>query len=156
MSSEDNLLARELGKVGAQGGALGGKHSDVPFADKAGGAGGYEGARLAARFLPTEHFQKILDLRSGLQATLARVHEILASQGRIVDSTELQRSPRPSLSAVVKSGFFNMNPTIVLAEVIAATPDSCTLLLTGAAKEGLIKQHSAKKAVERLAAALQI
>ncbi len=43
-----------------------------------------------------------------------------------------------------------MNPTVVHVEVIGVDDDSCTLLVSGAAKEGWIKQRSAEKAVNRI------
>jgi hypothetical protein len=43
-----------------------------------------------------------------------------------------------------------MNPTVLHVEIIAAEEEKCTALMTGHAKEGLIKQRSAEKAVKRL------
>jgi hypothetical protein len=154
MSAEDDLLARELGKVGALAGKVGGKLSGVSHGEMANEAAARLGASLAARFLPTERFRKEIQLRTTPQLALSKVYAVLASKGTIVDPQELKDSPLPTLAAVIKSGFLNMNPTVIYAEVIGAEGDTCTLALTGAAKEGLIKQRSAEKAVARLAAAI--
>jgi hypothetical protein len=73
------------------------------------------------------------------------------TEGRIADERETGTSPFPKISGVLGSGFLRMNPTLVLVEVIRVDDDSCVLLINGAAKEGLIKQRSAAKAVRRVA-----
>lgn len=143
MSKEDDLLAHELGKVGRFGGKLG--------AGNLGGVGGSLGASLAARFLPTERFSLELKLRADSRTVLAKVYAYLSSKGRVTDSDELRESPHPTASGVVGSGFFNLNPAIVQAQIVGVEAETCTVILTGAAKEGLIKQRTARKAVHRLA-----
>ncbi len=153
MGKEDDLLARELGKVGASGGKLGGR---ILGNSIAGGVGGFFGASLAARFLPTERYQLELKLCADPQMVLAKVYAFISSNGRVTDSEELGESPYPTVSSVVGSGFFNMNPTIVHAEIVGIDGETCSVVLTGAAKEGLIKQRAAEKAVNRLAETLKL
>jgi hypothetical protein len=154
MGKEDDLLARELGKVGASGGKFGGGILGDAVLGAAGGIGGFLGANLAARFLPTERFQLEVKLRADPRIVLAKAYAFLSSKGRVTDSEELRESPYPTISGVIGSGFFNMNPAIVHAEIVAIEGETCTLILTGAAKEGLIKQRTAEKAVNRVAEAL--
>jgi hypothetical protein len=154
MGKEDDLLARELGKAGASGGAFasfGNPVTGIPSA-----AGGYLGASLAARFLPTERHQLELDLHADPQTVLRKAYALLSSAGRVSDSREVSASPNPGISGVVGSGFLNMNPAVVHMEIVAIESGRCRVLLTGAAKEGLIKQRTAEKAVNRLAAALNM
>ena len=58
------------------------------------------------------------------------------------------------MAAVVGSGFFRLKPTLVQVEITEEEEGRCTLRIQGAAKEGLIKQRSAQKAVDRVAEAL--
>jgi hypothetical protein len=44
-----------------------------------------------------------------------------------------------------------MNSAVVHAEILGVEGGTCTVLLTAAAKEGLIKQHTAEKAIKRVA-----
>ena len=48
-------------------------------------------------------------------------------------------------AAIVQSGFANMNPAVVVAMI-----DNNTLYLASYAKEGLIKQHTAEKALKMI------
>jgi len=139
---QDDLLARELGKVGALGGMIGG--------GAAGAVGGSSGASFAARFLPTEHHQQQVNVARDVTTTLTRLASFLTNEGRIADDSEAGPSQYAKVSGVLGSGFLKMNPTLVHVEVIGVGNDSCTLLVSGAAKEGLVKQHSAQKAVKRI------
>lgn len=156
MGKEDDLLARELGKVGSSGGKLGGGILGDSIAGVAGGIGGFLGASLAAQFLPTERYQSKLKLHANPQMVLAKVYAFISSKGHITDSEELRESPYPTVSGVIGSGFFNMNPAIVHAEIIGIDGEICSVILTGAAKEGLIKQHTAEKAINRLSEHLKV
>lgn len=82
---------------------------------------------------------------------LSEVASLFENEGRIVRDSEAGTSPYPRISGVLGSGFLKMNPTLVHVEVVGVTEDACTLLVSGAAKEGLIKQRSAQKAVVRIA-----
>jgi hypothetical protein len=149
--NEDDLLSRELGKVGASGGKFGGKLSGETLAGLAGGVGGSLGARFSASFLPTERHQIQINLRSDARVLLAKAYSFFCSNGRVLSDAEGGSSPYPKVSGVVGSGFLNMNPAVVHMEIISISSITCTVSLTGAAKEGLIKQKTAEKAVKRLA-----
>ncbi len=83
MSKEDDLLARELGKLGSFGGGIGG--------GAAGAQGGSLGASLAARFLPTEHCRMEVSVSRDAATVLAGLASFLAGEGRIADEQEAAR-----------------------------------------------------------------
>jgi hypothetical protein len=108
------------------------------------------GAKIAARFLPTERYQAETSVSGDVAAVLSRVYSIFVANGRIASDVESGVSSYPKISGVIGSGFFNMNPTVVHVEVVATDTTSTALRVTAAAKEGLIKQRSAEKAVCRV------
>lgn len=155
MTKEDDLLARELGKVAAsKKGEIGKILGDAKVADAAAMGESY-GASLMSRFLPTERFQRQIVIHADARTVLTKVHGYLLSNGRVSSSDELEESPNPTISGVLGSGFLNKNPALVHCEVSAISDQGCTVVITGAAKEGLIKQHTAEKAVKRLIESLQ-
>ena len=141
-SKQDDILIRELGKVGSLGGGICG--------GVVGATGGSLGASLAARFLPTEQYQQEVSISRDVKAVLTELASFLASKGRVANDSEAGTSQYPKISGIIGSGFLKMNPTMVHVEVIVVENDSCLLLVSGAAKEGLIKQRSAQKAVNRI------
>ena len=151
---EDRLLARELGKVGASAAKLAGKVSGDSMPDFACDLAGAVGPGLVARFLPTERHQAELKVAGDAQTVLAKVCAFFSGNGRIAADEEAGSSPCPKISGVIGSGFLKMNPAIVHVEITAIDAAGCTVSITGAAKEGLIKQRTAEKAVNRVAAAL--
>jgi hypothetical protein len=136
---QDDLLAKELGKVGYLAGKWRG--------GKAKAIGASLGARFAATFLPTESYQELVNVSADVELVFTKLCSFLLAKGRIASDNEAGTSQFPKISAVIGSGFLSMNPTIVHIEVIDIEKNSCVLLVTGAAKEGLIKQQSAQKAV---------
>lgn len=135
---ENAVLERELAKVGAVGGFLGGL---VP-----GAIGGYLGAKLSARFLPTQTFSETLQITAGAEQAVRAAFEILRRAGRLTDDAS-DDSNTIRLSGVVGSGKFGMNPAIVVITIGAGPENGSTITIAGAAKEGLIKQRTAEKAV---------
>ena len=143
--NEGQILERELAKVGALGGFAGGF---VP-----GAIGGYLGAKFSARFLPTETFSDTVEAGLSAEMAVQAAYGVLRGEGQITTG-QTEETSLPQLTAVVGSGAMNMNPTIVAVTVAPISHSSCTLTISGAAKEGLIKQHSAKMAVMRIREAL--
>lgn len=141
-SQQDDILIRELGKVGSLGGKIVGGVT--------GGIGGSLGASFTARFLPTEQYQQQLRISKDVTTVLTKLASFLEIEGRIANDSEAGTSQYPKISGILGSGFLKMNPTMIHVEVIVAEKDSCLLLVSGAAKEGLIKQRSAQKAVNRI------
>lgn len=142
MLNDDDILARELAKLGALGGRLGG----WSFA----GLGGSHGAKFAASFLPAETKSEKLALRATPERAIQLGFSALTRLGTL-QLEESDGSPYPMLKAVVGSGFLNMNPAVVFLEILEGPSDTCEITITAAAKEGLIKQHTAEKAVQRVA-----
>src|SRR6476661_3074166 len=81
---------------------------------------------------------------------LTQLASFLAAQERIANECEAGHFPISQAIQHYGVRFFKMNPTLVHVEVIDAGKGTCTLLVSGAAKEGLIKQRSAEKAVNRV------
>src|SRR5438128_841838 len=100
------------------------------------------GARIAARCLPDVPYECLFDIAASPEDVRVAAASILAEIGT-------KRPELPDNSVVCGSGRLNLNPTIVS---VAVTPaDSGTSVrIHAVAKEGLSKQDSAKKAVERV------
>jgi hypothetical protein len=79
---------------------------------------------------------------------------VLTKLGKLETEEDI-KPPYPMLKAVVGSGFLNMNPAIVYLEIREGDSTGCELMITAAAKEGLIKQHTASKAVQRVVSGLR-
>lgn len=155
MGRTDDLLARELAKIAKLSEKYVAKWSGDSDLAKVSTFGSQWGAALAAKYLPTETHSVELEIQSEPQMLLTKIHAYLLSNGRVTESEELAASPLPSIAGVVGSGFMNKNPAIVQAEITEISDSGCKLLLSAAAKEGLIKQHTAEKAVKRLQDHLQ-
>lgn len=131
--SHDRVLADELGKVG-----------------RISGPGGGWGARLMAFFLPTVTFSTTLRIEAAADEVLQAVREILSRSCGEMSESGTEPSGVARLSGVTGSGFGGLNPTILEVEITPADQQTTTVHLTGAAKDGLIKQRSAEQAVLRL------
>jgi hypothetical protein len=146
---DDDILARELGKLGELGAKLGGLTSGRFGVAKAGALG----AQFAAKFLPTETYTEKLALKIAPERALKLGFSVLAKLGEL-QSAESKPS-YPLLKAVIGSGFLKMNPAVVYLEILEGDSTGCEVTITAAAKEGLIKQQTAAKAVQRVVSALR-
>lgn len=153
-SSDDDLLARELGKAGELGGKLGAILSGGSEEKKDAVLGGSLGARFAAKFLPTETHREKVSLNMAPERAIKFGYSVLTKLGKL-QTDDNDSPPYPLLKAVVGSGFLNMNPAVVYVEILDGNSTSCEVTVTAAAKEGLIKQHTAAKAVQRVVSALR-
>ncbi len=133
-SEDDEILAHELSKIGLA----------------SGGTGGGIGARIAARFLGNDTFEISKTINESMPSILSTVTTIFQQEGRIVENIE-STSNQPAVYVFVGSGYMNMNPALVSVTVQDSSEHSTTLLIKGVAKEGLIKQHSGRKAAQRIA-----
>jgi hypothetical protein len=121
---ESKILARELGRLG-----------------------GF-GARWAARRLPSVPFETHFELDDSLTIATHTVEELVAKIGKRVPELEFEAS-RGLFNVIVGSGHLNLNPTILRIQLRAlGSPTSVSV--SAVAKEGLIKQHSARSAVEKI------
>lgn len=123
---KDKILSRELGKLGGP------------------------GASLASRLLPNDVFELTMETSSPPEETLEIVFTILSQEGEI---TETRKSDPDTLAvcAVVGSGFWNLNPTLVEVRIVSTTDNVTKMSIIGTAKEGLIKQRAGEKAARRIA-----
>ena len=117
-----------------------------------GDSGGPAGAAWAAKRLKTE---TAADIR---RFDPRRSDDVLASLSQLLEcSPEHQQADdqggTATLRGVIGSGFGGMNPTYVLAVVDTS---GGSVSIAAHAKEGLIKQRSAEKAVQRVVAELPI
>lgn len=134
--SQDEILARELGKLG-----------------NIFGPGESRGVDFASRFLSTETFIESLRIEAEAEKVLQSVFRILTSMGQITDEFA-ESSGSPRLSAIVGSGFLQLNPAVVHVQVVPAGEHSSDVSIIAVAKEGLIKQHTAEKAVKKFSGEL--
>ncbi len=145
---DEDLLAKELEKLAAAGGKIAakitGKSSPAATQEDS------EIMRQAARRLDTDQYSEERTIEEDARSVLQLAYDALKNTGRILEENERESSVNPRISGVVGSGFFGKNPAVVHAEIVGAEEERCTLRLTGFAKEGLIKQGTARKAVEKV------
>jgi len=125
---ESDILVRELGKVG-------------------GFIGGF-GARLAAKRLPSVAHEAELTLNADEEHVSSVIAASLSAFGKPIP--ELPSIPTAGVFyALVGSGHLNLNPTILCVKF-----KDNVIFVRAVAKEGLIKQNSARVVVERFEKAL--
>jgi hypothetical protein len=95
-----------------------------------------------------DHFELAVDLPEPLR----RAREVLSEEGDLRDLGE-DGGAAPAVSAVVPSGFWNMDPALVTV-AIAPQEQGSRVRIAPYAIEGLIKQRAARKAATRIAALL--
>ena len=93
------------------------------------------------------HFETTLDIPASPEDAREAGLSVLREIGRA--DPEL-----PALSVICGSGHLNLNPTVV-SLVIAPFERGARVSVRGIAKEGLVKQDSARKAVEKVRDLLQ-
>jgi hypothetical protein len=131
--TEDDLLAREIAKIGGS----------------TGGPGGKSGSSLMARLLPNNTFELAIEISAEPQAVLQTVFRVLSEQGALLEDANTSASV-PTLAAMIGSGFMNMNPAVVTVEVVPISDGLSKVSIRGVAKEGLIKQRAGEKAARRI------
>lgn len=145
LSTEEITAALEggLGSLGAVGGAVGGGlGGGVPGA-VGGAAGGRTGGRLGARFTKPDSSRRHWPQPS-TPALIQRLQEFLQyPQQR--ELTGPDGSSVVGLYAVIGSGSMNLNPC-----VLEAVWDASGLQVVAHAREGLIKQRTCEKALDRM------
>lgn len=139
--SDDALLGRELAKLGALGAKIGGTPGSELIANSMGS--------MLQRMAPTDHYQADLTLPLKPEAALTLAYDYVQSHGRPASGDAAGASEYPKISGIMGSGFLGMNPTVLHIELVANEGNSTHLLVSAAAKEGLIKQHAAEKAVTK-------
>jgi hypothetical protein len=104
--------------------------------------------RLAAKSLATETHSETLVLKLSADRVYEFAQLVLSELGRtqVEDSISVPRS----LRAVIGAGTLNLNPAVVDLVIAASGVNECPVTITAAAKEGLVKQQTAVKAIRRV------
>jgi hypothetical protein len=118
----------------------------------AAGRGTESGARLGARFTKVDRFELELDVPETPDAALRRGRTVLSEHGSLREVDD-DAASGPTVSAVVPSGFWNMNPALVTLAV-APREQGARVRVAAYALEGLIKQRAARKAATRIVESL--
>lgn len=126
MLSEDDLLVRELGKLG-----------------------GF-GARFTARFLSLNVGEITKTLPFPLQKVEGVCHLLIPEMYRV---DEPQNGG--VIRAIVGAGIRDLNPTVLTVSFDAVSLAATRVHIRGAAKEGMLKQRSGEQAANRFWAALE-
>lgn len=147
MATSDEILARELGKITTTvqyiyNPVLSGKPRD-PALNLT--------AKMAAS-LPDDTYAEQWDINYPAVDFLKSAHAVLSKAGHITD--QLDSGNIPTLSAIIPSGFWGLNPAIVSVSVEVTSPMMSHVTVTGVAKEGLIKQNAGKTAALKIISAL--
>ena len=103
-----------------------------------------------ARKLPDDAFQTELQLSADAETALRTAYAVLQESGKIRDDVETPADVA-CISGVVGSGFLGLNPAVVTVQVISQDESVTDLVVTGVAKEGLIKQRAGEKAAKEIA-----
>lgn len=140
----DKILEEQLAKVGALGGGIGGGITGV--------LGGALGAGLAAKILPTVDFKYTVTYKGPSESAIRSAFmAIVTSEGFRKMLHPDASFDTPVFSAVLGSGALNMNPAVVCVVIEGVDEANTNIYISGSAKEGLIKQRTAEKAVMRIA-----
>ena len=147
----DEILRRELGKLGAASAEIG---STIAGGDTERAAdGARRGVDWAMRHVADEVYEASVDFPGEPAETVKRCYDTLSRLGRLTDSDKELDHPR--LQAVIRSGFARLNPAVVQIDVQPTAGDTSHVTVRATAKEGLIRQRTAEKAVTRVVSALQ-
>lgn len=144
--SKNRILEQRIGDAGERTGRRQDEQSDFRLDFFSQAAGARLGAEWAAKRLKSERYDRSIAYTADLDTACQDVYEILAGMGEIIETSDEPLG----IAAVVGSGFLNMNPTIVTATFEPEDDAATAIHLSAVAKEGLIKQKSAQKAVDRL------
>jgi len=144
--SKNRILEQRIGDAGERTGRRLDEHSDFRFDFFSQAAGARLGAEWAAKRLKSERHDRSIAYMVDIDTACEDVYEILSGMGEIIETSDEPLG----IAAVVGSGFLNMNPTIVTATFAPEDEGATAIHLSAVAKEGLIKQKSAEKAITRL------
>jgi hypothetical protein len=148
-AAENEILTDLYAQAGRLGGGIGGTIGGG--AGGGGARGGARGARRAAKWLKNDVCDVEFELPMSEDASLAAVERVLEEEGQGIEPL-VPLEGVLTRSAVV--GSIRRNWAVVTIELKAETTHSTRVHLRAVSKEGLIKQHAAKKAADRLRAAL--
>lgn len=121
---------------------------DEVLAVELGKLGGF-GAAWVSKRLPAEEFAATCNLNQSVDSVVALIEQLLGSPMEVDDKG------RRFVSFVVGSGYLDLNPTVVSVMASELETGQCQLEVQSRAKEGIIKQQTARKAALKVIAKLQ-
>jgi hypothetical protein len=107
------------------------------------------GSRFAARFLPVEIYEESFEVNVSATELNEFVSRKLSNAVRFTDEFADEQKTN-SFSMFIGSGSRVLNPTIVHLTIALNLSKATVLNVKALAKEGSVKQNSAKKAVETI------
>jgi hypothetical protein len=87
-------------------------------------------------------------------AAAERARQVLEELGSELDSRDEEETADSQVVGLVPAGAGGLNPAVVTVTIRGADGGGSTLVVRGAAKEGLIKQRAGEAAAKRVATAL--
>jgi hypothetical protein len=144
----EQLLSDGLAAAGASGGRTGAVIGGGMGAGYGGARGGALGARLAARLLRTRTFEETAELELAPAAAAEVFSDVIEHHGRMVRGE--RDGSRATLRGVVGAGGLDLNPAVVDVVLEPRRGGGSLATVHAAAKEGLIPQRTAPKAVRKL------
>ena len=111
---------------------------------------GAEVVSWVAKRLPNDAYQTQFQAQANPESVLRAACEVLQEEGRIEEDVETS-SDAPSICGIIGSGFLGLNPALVTVHVIPQGEEVTDVIVTGVAKEGLIKQRGGEKAAKAIA-----
>lgn len=106
-----------------------------------------------AKRMPDDAFQTEVHLRVDAETALRAAYAVLQEKGQIREDVDAP-ADAVCISGVVGSGFLGLNPAVVTVQIVPRDENATDLVITGVAKEGLIKQHAGEKAAKAVAKSL--
>jgi hypothetical protein len=108
---------------------------------------GGNGSKFVARFMPNVPHENSIEISASPDEVRSFVAALLNEMGR-------RNSLLPDSFVICGSGHGNLNPTI-LSATVAPFGSASRVSIRAVAKEGLVKQDPARKAVERMSELLR-
>ena len=147
----NDILEKQLGKLGARAGAIGGFAGGGLLSSLGGALGGYAGPKWMASRLRTIEYKESMELSCPPEKAIKNATSVLVTMPHFIEWLhDADQSAVPFLAALVGSGFGGMNPTVVCLEFIPIDDGNTNVHIAAKAKEGLINQKSAEKAVKNI------
>lgn len=146
-SVEEQVLVRELGRLGAAGGAAGGAIGGGRAGRFGGSRGGRHGAELAAKRIRTDQCEMAVESHTSPDDVLRAASLVLARLGRLLDDVP---SPDAEVWGLLGGGAGGLNPVVVRVSADPVGDGGCRAVVRACAKEGLIKQRAAQKTAARV------
>lgn len=105
--------------------------------------------RFVAKLLPSETYEVSLETAVQPASVVDVAMRILCAEGSFLRAVE--NAGTVQVKGLVGAGALKMNPTIISISITALPHSPTGITIQGKAKEGLIKQHTAEKAAQRVA-----